>query len=52
MKYAVWMGSNVMIYIPYFIKTGSGIRKLMDRGRFTDTQTAWRLHKPTSTISK
>jgi hypothetical protein len=35
MKYAVEMGSDAMIYIPSFIKTGSGIQKLI-RG---DTQT-------------
>jgi hypothetical protein len=35
MKYAVEMGSGVMIYIPSFIKIGSGIHKLI-RG---DTQT-------------
>jgi hypothetical protein len=29
MKYAVEMGSDAMIYIPSFIKTGSGIQKLM-----------------------
>jgi hypothetical protein len=29
MKYAVEMGSGAMIYIPGFIKTGSGIQKLM-----------------------
>jgi hypothetical protein len=29
MKYAVEMGSDVMIYIPSFIKTGSGIQTLM-----------------------
>jgi hypothetical protein len=27
MKYAVEMGSSVMIYIPSFLKTGSGIQK-------------------------
>jgi hypothetical protein len=43
MKYAVVMGSGAMIYIPSFIKTGSGIQKLIRR----DTQTAWRSHKPT-----
>jgi hypothetical protein len=37
-KYAVEMGSGAMIYIPSFIKNGSGIQKLM-RG---DTQTACR----------
>jgi hypothetical protein len=35
MKYAVEMGSGAMIYIPSFIKIGSGIQKLI-RG---DTQT-------------
>jgi hypothetical protein len=29
MKYAVEMGSGVMIYIPSFIKTGSGIQTLI-----------------------
>jgi hypothetical protein len=29
MKYAVQMGSGAMIYIPSFIKTGSGIQKLI-----------------------
>jgi hypothetical protein len=29
MKYAVEMGSGAMIYIPSFIKIGSGIRKLI-----------------------
>jgi hypothetical protein len=29
MQYAVEMGSGVMIYIPSFIKTGSGIQKLI-----------------------
>jgi hypothetical protein len=40
MKYAAEMGSGVMIYIPSFIKIGSGIRKLI-KGihRHTDTQT-------------
>jgi hypothetical protein len=28
MRYAVGMGSGAMIYVPSFIKTGSGIRKL------------------------
>jgi hypothetical protein len=36
MKYAVEMGSGAMIYIPSFIKTGSGIQKLMGRG-YTDS---------------
>jgi hypothetical protein len=29
MKYAVEMGSGVMIYMPSFIKIGSGIQKLI-----------------------
>jgi hypothetical protein len=32
MKYAVKMGSDAMIYIPSFIKIGSGIPKLMVGG--------------------
>jgi hypothetical protein len=45
MKYAVQMGSNAMIYIPSFIRIGSGIQKLFGR-EYTGTQTAWRPHKP------
>jgi hypothetical protein len=45
MKYAVEMGSGAMIYIPSFIQIGSPIQKLI--GGYTDTQTAWRYHKPT-----
>jgi hypothetical protein len=29
MNYAVEMGSGAMVYIPSFIKTGSGIQKLI-----------------------
>jgi hypothetical protein len=32
MKYTAEMDSGVMIYIPNFIKIGSGIEKLMGRG--------------------
>jgi hypothetical protein len=32
MKYAVEIGSGVIIYIPSFIKAGSGIQKLMRGG--------------------
>jgi hypothetical protein len=39
MKYAVEMGSGAMIYIPSFIKIGSGIQKLI--GGYTDTQREW-----------
>jgi hypothetical protein len=35
MKYAAEMGSVAMIYLPSFIKIGSGIHKL--KGGFTDT---------------
>jgi hypothetical protein len=35
MKYAVEMGSYTMVYIPSFIKIGSGIRKLI--GGYTDS---------------
>jgi hypothetical protein len=38
MKYATDMGLSVMIYIPNFINTGSGIQKLISGN--TDTQTA------------
>jgi hypothetical protein len=38
-KYAVEMGSGAII--PSFIKIGSGFRKLMRRGGFTDMQTAY-----------
>jgi hypothetical protein len=42
MKYAVEMGSGAMIYVPRFIKIGSGIQKLI-RG-YIYTQRAWGLH--------
>jgi hypothetical protein len=32
MEYSVETGSDVMIYIPSFIKIGSGIQKLMGGG--------------------
>jgi hypothetical protein len=42
MKYAVEMDSGAMIYIPSFMKFGSGIQKVMRSiHRHTDTQTAW-----------
>jgi hypothetical protein len=37
MKYAVPMGSGAMIYTPSFIKTGSGIQKLIQRDSQTDS---------------
>jgi hypothetical protein len=38
MKYTINIGSCAMIYIPSFIKIGSGIQKFI--GQNTDTQTA------------
>jgi hypothetical protein len=38
MKCAIQMGSCAMIYIPSFIKTGSGIQKLI-KGTHTHTHT-------------
>jgi hypothetical protein len=40
MKKSVEMGSGVMIYTPSFIKTDTGIRKLVGEGGYTGTQTA------------
>jgi hypothetical protein len=40
MKYATELGSGAMIYIPSFIKIGSGIQNLMGVGN-TETQTGW-----------
>jgi hypothetical protein len=36
MKYAVEMGSSVMVYVPSFIKIGSDIQKVMG-GRHSQT---------------
>jgi hypothetical protein len=38
MKYAVEIGSGTVTYIPSFIKTGSGIQKLLER-RYAHTDT-------------
>jgi hypothetical protein len=35
MKYAVEMGSVVMMYVPSFIKIGSGIQTIMGGGGYT-----------------
>jgi hypothetical protein len=40
MKYAAETGSCAMIYIPSFVKTGSGITKLIEVKGFSDIQTA------------
>jgi hypothetical protein len=45
MKYTVEMGLGAMIYLPSFLKSGSGIQKLI--GVFTERQTAWISHKLT-----
>jgi hypothetical protein len=37
MKYAVEMGSGAMIYIPSFVKIGTGIQKYMGGGGYTDS---------------
>jgi hypothetical protein len=40
--YAVEMGSGAVIYVPSFIKIGSGIQKLIGWiHRYADTQTVW-----------
>jgi hypothetical protein len=36
MKYTVEMGSGAMIYIPSFIKIGSGIQKLIGGFKYTE----------------
>jgi hypothetical protein len=42
------MGSGAMIYVPSFIKAGSGIQKLMGGG---DTQTHTHTHTHSNVIS-
>jgi hypothetical protein len=49
MKYSVEMGSGAMIYIPSFIKIGSGIQKLIGGSH---RHTAWRSHKLVFMFSK
>jgi hypothetical protein len=39
MRYAVEMGSGAMIYIPSFIKTSSGLQKLLGIHGHTDSMT-------------
>jgi hypothetical protein len=42
MKYTVGMGTSAITCIPSFIKTGSGIDKLIvGAGGVADTQSAW-----------
>jgi hypothetical protein len=45
MKYAAEMGSGAMIYIPSFIKIGSGIQKLTGRDSQTHRQHGDHLRK-------
>jgi hypothetical protein len=54
MKYGAEMGSGAVMYIPSFMKTDSGVQKLMEGGGLGDTQThrCWRSHKPTFVLSK
>jgi hypothetical protein len=47
MKYEVETGSVTVMYMPSFIKTGSGIQKLIGRIRRQRTHTGWRSHNPT-----
>jgi hypothetical protein len=51
MKYAVEMGSGVMMCTPSLINIGQGIQNFM--GRYTQTRkTAWKSHKPTCIFFK
>jgi hypothetical protein len=45
MKYAIETVSEAIICIPNLIQNGEAIQKLI--GGYTNTQTAWRSHKPT-----
>jgi hypothetical protein len=45
MKYAVEMGSGVMIYIPSLVKTGSGIQKLIRMDSQTHRQAGDRISR-------
>jgi hypothetical protein len=44
MEYAIEVGSFAMLYIPSFMKNGSGIETLLGGG-YTYTQRGWRSHK-------
>jgi hypothetical protein len=43
MKCAFEMGSGAMTYIPSFMNSGSGIKKLMGEEKYTDTQAGDRI---------
>jgi hypothetical protein len=45
------MGSGAVIYVPSFIKIGSGIHNLIGGYTDTHTQTARRSNKPTLILS-
>jgi hypothetical protein len=45
MKYAVEIGSGGMMYLPSFVKIGSGVKKLME-GIHRHTDSMERFHKP------
>jgi hypothetical protein len=52
MKYAVEMASFGMIYIPSFIKIGSGILKLLGENSYGHRHTRRSFHKPNFIFSK
>jgi hypothetical protein len=51
MKHSAGISLDVMIYIPNFIKIGSGI-EVVDTGGCTDIERARRSHKPAFIFSK
>jgi hypothetical protein len=50
MEYAVEIGSGALMYVPSFIKTGSGIHKTMVCGGGVNSQTHRRHNDPTSHV--
>jgi hypothetical protein len=53
MNYTVDLGSGSMTYIYIFINIGLHILNyIRGKVRYTDTQRAWRSHKPTFIFSK
>jgi hypothetical protein len=47
MKFADGICSDIMLYIPSFIKIGPGIEKLRGKGQIDNKYTGWRSHKST-----
>jgi hypothetical protein len=45
------MGSGAVIYVPSFIKIGSGVQTLMGGGGYTDTRTNKHTHMDSNVIS-